>query len=150
MVAVTPGFSTHAFCSTLTVIIHVRKQCSILQTLYQLQVCTNGLFSFGTPQPICCPSLFTSTSPIQPVIAPFWADINVNSGGFILYEIHTNSTSSALLTQVNEFIQTQHQNNFAGTWMLVAEWNNVPQFGSTRPVSYIIVYLTSFGRAMYT
>ena len=75
---------------------------------------------------------------IQSVVAPFWADINVNDGGNIWYETHTNSTSAALLTQVNEFIQTQHSNVFTGTWMLVAEWNNVPEFGSPSPVSYII------------
>ena len=64
----------------------------------------------------------------------------MNDGGNIWYEVHNDTSSAALLTQVNEFIQTQQQNNFTGTWMLVAEWNNVPEFYSRRPVSYIIVY----------
>ena len=45
-----------------------------------------------------------------------------------MYEIHTDSTSPALLSQVNQFIHNRYQSNFFGTWMLVAEWNDVTEW----------------------
>lgn len=53
------------------------------------------------------------------------------------YEVHTNVTSPNLLSQVGQIIRHQHNGrDFAGIWMLVAEWSNVaghlvPQKGNT-------------------
>ena len=100
-----------------------------------MQVCPNGYISFGNPETSFNPSLFPGTSDTQPGVAPFWVDHDVRDGGSISYEIHTNTTSAALLSQVNQFIRNQQQNMFAGIWMLVAEWDSVPRYGTTTPVS---------------
>ena len=100
-----------------------------------MQVCTNGYISFGNTETSFSPSIFPDTDNTIPGVAPFWEDFNVNRGGSISYEIHTVSTSPALLSQVNLFIRSQQQNGFAGSWMLVAEWDSVHPFGSSSLVS---------------
>lgn len=66
------------------------------------------------------------------VVAPFEADTNVASGkGNVSYEVHSAFRNPAVLSRVNKFIRKKEQNSFAGTWMLVVEWRNVPQPGQT-------------------
>ena len=114
------------------------------------QVCPNGYISFGSPETDFTPSLFPRSSVDEPGVAPFWEDFNVNNGGNISYEIHTNITSLPLLSQVNQFIRSQQQNKFAGIWMLVAEWDSVPRFGTTTPVSYTIMELPHISVPMHS
>ena len=96
-----------------------------------LQVSTDGYLSFGRPI-TCCPSLTSDSSNSDYIVAPFEADTNIASGrGQVSYEVHTNSTSPAQLSRVNSFIRQQKQSSFAGTWMLVAEWKDVPQSGQS-------------------
>ena len=102
-----------------------------------LQVGTNGYFSFGTRQTVYRPSLFSSTSTPNYLVAPFWADINTNIHGSISYEVHTTSagsSSTALLNRVNTFITNQQNIQFSGTWMLMASWNQVSQLGGSSSV----------------
>lgn len=68
-------------------------------------------------------------------MAPFEADTSISSGqGHVYYEVHNSSTSPTQLSRVNSFIRQQKQITFAGTWMLVAEWRNVPQSGQSNSV----------------
>ena len=63
-------------------------------------------------------------------MAPFEANANIASGqGNVSYEVHNATTGARQLSKVNSFIRRQKQNAFSGTWMLVAEWKDVPQSG---------------------
>lgn len=93
------------------------------------QVSTDGYLSFGRPI-TCCPSLTSNATTSDYIVAPFEADTNIAAGqGQVSYEVHNDSTSPNLLSRVNSFIHQQKQNSFAGTWMLVVEWRDVPQSG---------------------
>ena len=108
-----------------------------------LQVSVDGYFSFGRPV-TCCPSLTANTSGSDYIIAPYLADTNIGSGrGNVSYEVHTLSTSPDLLSRVNSFIRQQKRNKFAGTWMLVAEWRNVPQSGQADSMVRKIIIMTT-------
>ena len=108
-------------------------------SLNPFQVGTNGYFSFGTPRTITRPSLFSSTSSYNYLVAPFGADIDISIYGSISYEVHSTSAGSssiALLNRVSTFISNQQNTQFSGNWMLVATWNRVPAFsGSSSVVS---------------
>ena len=68
---------------------------------------------------------------IPALVAPFFTDIDISRGvGQIIYENHTLSTSKDLISRVDYIINEQTQANFKGKWMLVATWEDVPQFGS--------------------
>ena len=60
------------------------------------------------------------------VVAPFAADIDTSSRGSVKYTQFTTSDSSQM-SRVSTFIQSQTDNTFNGTTMMVAEWNSVPQ-----------------------
>lgn len=99
-----------------------------------MQVSTDGYISFGRPL-ACCPSLTTNTSNSDYIVAPYEADTNIRSGqGNVSYEVHDVSSSPALLSRVNRFIRQQERNSFAGTWMLLVEWRNVPQSGQASSI----------------
>ena len=122
---------------------HMMKQ----SFLNPLQVGTNGYFSFGIRRTITRPSLFSSTSSYNYLVAPFGADIDIRQYGYISYEVHNTSAGSssiALLNRVSTFISNQQNTRFSGNWMLVATWNRVPAFsGSSSAVSsqhgYVII-----------
>lgn len=72
------------------------------------------------------PTLFNASDEVEYLVAPYWSNINTRSSGSVSYITHTNKTSLSLLHRVSKYIQQEEQNQFSGTWMLVAEWNNVP------------------------
>ena len=90
----------------------------------------NVTFTRFTPQLFPYGSLYLA--------APFWDDVNIQWGiGDISYQIY--STGSSLLDTVNTIISDEENVNFNGHWMLVAEWNSVPEFGgSPNQVSTIL------------
>ena len=104
-----------------------------------LQVGTNGYFYFGPRQTVYTPSLFSSTSTPNYLVAPFWADIDITVHGSISYEVHSTSAGSssiALLNRVSTFISNQQNTQFSGNWMLVASWSQVSAYsGSSSIVS---------------
>ena len=105
-----------------------------LSERFTIQVTTDGYFSFGRAI-TCCPSIATNDSNSNYLVAPFEADTNIGNGqGSVSYEVHNSSTNSRQLSRVNNFIRQQMQNKFAGNWMLVAEWRNVPQSGQTHTI----------------
>ena len=96
----------------------------------QIQIGTDGYLLFGVAQNTCCPSLFPGDPPWQYTIAPFAADGDTSSGrGEVSYEIHTLAAGSEFLSKVNRFIRQEKLNRFGGNWMLVVDWNQIPQSG---------------------
>lgn len=71
------------------------------------------------------------------MVSPYWSDIDTRSSGEILYEVHTNATSLGMLNMVSKYIRQEERNRFAGTWMVVAKWNEVPLPGETGRVMYL-------------
>ncbi len=90
------------------------------------------MFSFGRDGTFSSPVVFPGTSTSNYLVAPFWARHDISTIGEVSYEVHNNSTG--LLSIVSNFIRQEENNAFVGTWMVVAEWRDIPQFGSTAPV----------------
>lgn len=93
-----------------------------------VQIGTNGVFSFGYRETgywhfINDPNRFYA--------APFWGDVNIESGGDIFYEIHT--APSLLIDQVSSLVSTREGIQFSASWMIVAYWKEVQQFGDHTP-----------------
>ena len=53
-------------------------------------------------------------------------DISASQGS-IQYEVHTASDSN-LISLVSGFISNYTDSQFAGTWMLLVQWDEVPPF----------------------
>ena len=76
------------------------------------------------------------------VVAPFAADITTSSTGSVRY---SESFSSTVMNEVSSHIRSETGADFYGTWMMVAEWNNVPLHDGSR-VSLIklnMIYLSA-------
>ena len=76
-------------------------------------------------------------------MAPFWSDNDIRLDGEIFYEVHVagnNSNSDQILSQVNAFISNQTEDNFTGTWMLVAQWDEVPPWPAGSPFAVYYGY----------
>ena len=82
---------------------------------------TNGYFSFGQGLGAFDPVTSIVSSPL---VAPYWVDNDLRNGGTASYEVHT--TGSPVLEQVSSFIQTTEDDDFEGSWMILAEWRDVP------------------------
>lgn len=77
------------------------------------------------------------------LIAPFWADFDTTIGGTVSYEVHDRQNSPSLVERVDSFIANEYgDNNFFGSWMLIAFWENVEPSGPT-DVSIICLKLVS-------
>ena len=81
------------------------------------------------------------------VVAPFAADITTSSTGSVHYSesFSSESFSSTVMNEVNAHINYETGADFYGTWMMVAEWNNVPLHDGSR-VSLIklnMIYLSA-------
>ena len=135
---------------SLLVSIHWTKEyCKVF--FFVMQVSTNGYFSFGEAAAYNNPQLFSPSSPSAYIVAPFWANNDIsNRVGNITYEVHTAETSPSYMMLVSSFISQQKQVKFSGNWMLVAYWNDVPQFGgslsavSSNSPSIILPHLAIF------
>ena len=93
-----------------------------------MQVSTNGYFSFGANTAYDKPELFPEYSPSSYLVAPFWAQNDISHRvGHVAYEVHDSESSQTYLSLVSTFISGHQQVRFNGTWMLLAEWNSVPQ-----------------------
>ena len=105
-----------------------------------MQVSTNGLISFGRPFPYHSPHLFPGTNFYDYLVAPFWTDTDITEGvGEVSYQVYDNSQSETL-SWVSTYISQQQQIKFTGTWMLIGEWRDVPEYlGETSIVSDLSV-----------
>ena len=90
---------------------------------------TNGIISFSRPFTYHSPSLFPGSSFYNFIIAPFWTDNDISRGvGQVSYWVYDNETESESIDFVSTFISQQEQVEFSGTWMLTAEWRDVPEY----------------------
>ena len=61
---------------------------------------------------------------ITPFLAPYWIDNDPSVAGLVSYEVF--SGDSTQLNEVSDYISQSQCVQFSGTWMLVAEWDDVP------------------------
>ena len=86
----------------------------------------DGYFSVGSI-PSISRLLTFSTSSSYSVVAPFAASISIASTGSVRY--NTFTTGDTNINTVSSFIRSELGGSFSGTWMIVADWYNVPQSG---------------------
>ena len=55
-------------------------------------------------------------------------NLDIRQSGQISYEVH--STFTGLMSVVNKFIQQHNDEDFVGTWMMVADFKEAPQDSS--------------------
>ena len=66
------------------------------------------------------------------IIALFLANHDARSRGTISYKVYTSSSNN--MDIVSNFIRFNGgSNNFTGTWMIVAEWRDVPSYNGGIP-----------------
>ncbi len=63
------------------------------------------------------------------LVAPFWANYDLRQYGTISYEVHT--TMTGLMSIVTNYIQSEEDDEFIGTWMTVATFTELPLQDST-------------------
>lgn len=103
-----------------------------------MQVGTNGYLSFDKVFTDYVTFEFPGDGHVT-LVAPFFTDIDISKGtGSITYEVHTPKNSEALFSGINAVINDQMKTNFTGSWLIVAEWKNVPEFGGSK---YIVCFL---------
>ena len=76
------------------------------------------------------PELFSGSYDPTYLVAPFWDDIVTTNRGKISYKVFTG-TSHTLIQRVSSFVTYKMNGTFSGNWMLVAEWRDVAEFGTT-------------------
>ena len=87
----------------------------------------DGYFSLGSIPP--SPTLYTfSTFRSYSVVAPFAASISTTYTGSVRY--NTFTTGDTNINTVSSYIRSQLGGSFSGSWMIIADWYNVPQNGS--------------------
>jgi len=82
------------------------------------------------------------------IVSPFLADHDARKNGNIRYKVYTESSQNT--RTVSSFIRNKgFSGDFEGTWMVVAEWSDVPMFpaqDNLNAVSIIFHLLESFER----
>ena len=103
--------------------------CICMYMYVHVQVTSNGFFSFGREAHLHNPVLFPESVLYNHLVAPYWVNSDIRQSGRIYYEVH--STLTGLVSTVNNFIQQEDDEDFIGTWMMVATFNEVPLQDST-------------------
>ena len=87
-----------------------------------MQVNTNGLLSFTTPQPFYLPVPFSLAN--QQLVAPFWGDVDTRGSGDVFFR---ETSDPALITEVGMEIRRSFVNSrgFFPTSLFIATWNDV-------------------------
>lgn len=101
-----------------------------------IQLGSNGYVSFDEARALISSTLFPTDNTLY-VVAPYLDDFDPSTGGNISYEVHfgTNFTSP-LMSKVNTYVsKRENLTDFSGSWMMIAEWRNVPPFGDDTTVS---------------
>ena len=113
------------------------SSASFLLFTFNIQVGTNGYFTFDEAFTDYSSFVFPGVG-VNTLVAPYFCDIDVsNERGSIRYEVHTRRTSQSLISKVNSLISDYMNTEYSGSWMLIAEWKNAPQFGGP-------IYIVSF------
>ena len=62
------------------------------------------------------------------VVAPYWADHDIRKSGEVYYETFEkgkSKTDDVVLDEVNRYVSLNTEQYFTGTFMILAEWQNV-------------------------
>ena len=81
---------------------------------------------------------FSTSDTYRYLVAPFWDDHDNRPLGQVSYEVH--SAQTPLVEEVSYFLTQKMDTYFLATWMLLAEWNDVPPFGLTTTVCVMLAY----------
>jgi WD40 repeat protein len=95
---------------------------NVYSTIY---VNTNGKITFSAPSSAYVAQRFPIATPL---IAPFWTDINTNTGGQIFYR---ESSSSSDLSQAKSDIAKAYFGAFNPTRLYIATWDQVAAYGGS-------------------
>ena len=114
---------------------HPIQQHSFRLLLFHLQVSTNGLLSFGRSVTYGNPVLFPGINSYNYLVTPFWAKHDIASSGEVSFLTVNSTDDAALLSIVSTFVSRQQGIQFSGTWMLLADWTDVAQYGSQKGVN---------------
>ena len=94
----------------------------------------NGVVSFGDSFSFYRPILFPAYRArlfYAYAVAPFWSDIGISIRGQVSWEILTPGVSSfgdRYFSMVSQFIQNTQGVAFEGSWMMLANYDEVPPF----------------------
>ena len=105
-----------------------------------LQVTSDGVIPIGEEAIECCPIRFDRILVgASAFVAPYWIDNDPSIQGGVSYEVHEQGSPS--LELVSDFISSDLSIEFSGVWMLVAFWQNVPEFFFQEQVGGLIQHL---------
>ena len=145
---VNQGIPVGAAIQIIAYVCALEREWCIFMAITSPQVGANGIISFGAGWTSRLPQLFPTNNNITQygyVVAPFWSDNDLTLAGNITYQVE--EFSSDQLTSASAFITDTTNTNFSGTWMLVAQWNDVhpyphgsnPSSSALNAVSIIIL-----------
>ena len=91
------------------------------------------MISFGKPFYFWYPSPFPGGyhQRHSHVVAPYWTDNDIHRGGEVYYETFIRGRSESedtILDKVNQYIGLNTEQNFSGTFMILAEWRDVHHY----------------------
>ena len=109
-----------------------------------LQVCTNGLLTVGSlPLRFYEGSHFPSSNTRisqSNILAPFWNDHDARDSN-IYYKVYNSGSD---MQYVSRFISFQEGVQFDGTWMIAAQWVDVPPFPYTAQRATVSKCISAF------
>ena len=88
------------------------------------------MISFSRPFYLYYPSPFPGHYYLRQffVVAPYWADHDLRIDGHVYYETFNRGRSEYddnVLDMVNRYLRLNTDQNFSGTFMILAEWQDV-------------------------
>ena len=92
-----------------------------------MQISSNGLISFGSSFTEFSPRLFPIN---EQVIAPYWYDIDLREGGYIMYDSFNALNGSQVLKNVSDFINSVESpsTTFEASSVVVVYWRDTCPF----------------------
>ena len=117
------------------------------------------MISFGRPFYFWYPSPFPGNyyQRRSYVVAPYWTDNDIRRSGEVYYETFVKGRSKSednALNKLNQYLRTNTEQHFSGTFMILAEWQEVHPYphGSCYLCHFLRRYpsLRSFMSQVYT
>ena len=108
---------------------------------------TNGYFTFQRYTG-AVPFPFDSTTN-ELLVAPFFVDIDIRQVGQISYEVHNSTISETILSRVDLLINRSMSTEFHGQWLLVAKWDDVPEYGGNSSIVSNLLSLSSYSLSLF-
>jgi len=93
---------------------------------------SDGAITFDRPTRLYRPLQFPLRNNLQ-IASVFLADHDPRESGRVRYAVFSGASSRNVDT-VSSFIRNKgFSNDFKGTWMVVAEWREVPEYDGANP-----------------